>query len=270
MNLSLGSLESSYLISYLAGSLMPVLASAELAPKDDVRVERKSDGSFVSDFDKRVEEMILDYIVMRFPGLDVVSEEIAHVWPPTSSEFCIIDPVDGTHNFLMGAPVFGSMIAFVRDGQVIFSAIITSREICFAGRGAGAFMIKRHCSKSNPIMVSAQTKLKESLILFEGDRKKVAPVIWGLNFHIGRFRYGFSSAVSQILVASGGLHPNGVDGVVSLGNKPWDHLTGCLLVEEAGGKATDRYGRPYSIANCCDIIFSNGKIHDQLLETINL
>lgn len=271
MNLYLGTPEVSNLISYTIDKVMPELTRATLRVDSNIRFENKPDKTLVSAFDKKLEMMLVGVVEEYFPGLDIVSEESPHVWPPTSSGFCIIDPLDGTHNFLMGAPIFGSMLAFVRDGRVDFSMIVTSREICFAERGMGAFMIKDPCGGpdgTRHMKVSSQTDLKEALVLFDGPSERIGPLIGRISGEMRRFRHGLSAAVSQILLASGGLYPSGADAVVSIGNKPWDHLAGCLLVEEAGGKVTDLRGNPYSITNCNNIVFSNGKIHEQIVETL--
>lgn len=258
----------SSLISYAIDKLRPELTRAAFRLDSNIRFENKPDKTLVSAFDKKLEMMLVNIIKTDFPGLDIVSEETSHVWPPTSSEFCVIDPLDGTHNFLMGASIFGSMLAFVRNGQVDFSMIVTPREICFAERGMGAFRIGNLRDGTQRMRVSSQTDLKEALVLFDGPSKIIGPLIGRISGEMRRFRHGLSAAVSQILLASGGLYPSGADAVVSLGNKPWDHLAGCLLVEEAGGKTTDPNGNPYSITNCSDVVFSNGKIHEQIVEVL--
>lgn len=241
-------------------------------------VKEKEPTEFVSSVDIKLHKAISKFLqnIPYIENCPVISEEdFDGVWPPKSENFWLIDPLDGTHNFLAGIPSFGSMIALVQNRALVFSAIFipamekmdgTGFNFAIIGKGAWRY----HYSKMRKIKVSQQPDLKKAFALFEGKWKNIVSVNFAQKAMISaeRIRSSLSSSVSGTLVASGDNNPNGVDALISCLNKPWDNLPGCLLVEEAGGIVTDFEGNSWSLENCKNLIYSNGILHQQLLTLV--
>lgn len=234
----------------------------------DFRIERKNAAQgridIVTQVDRESEQIILDAIRKEYPDHDVVSEER----PPelTGSRWrWFVDPLDGTVNFAHGYPIFSISIALT-DHDTLLAAMIYDplRDECFsATRDRGAFL------NSRPIRVSGTTRLDESVVAtgFPYDRasspennvaefSRVVTRVQGI-------RRGGSAAIDLAYVSCGRL-----DGFWELKLKPWDQAAGMLLVEEAGGRVSDRTGGPTN-AYALNVVATNGLIHDQLVNLVS-
>jgi fructose-1,6-bisphosphatase/inositol monophosphatase family enzyme len=207
-----------------------------------------------------------------FPGIHLVSEELDASWPPDQDEFVILDPLDGTHNFLMGIPLFGTMFAFIAHGVIEWSTIfLPMEELCgnngfyFAARRNGAW--KYQGNEAIKLQVSSQRVLDRAQVLLEGKSKNVfkSSLAQSIQRNVLRTRNNISMCWSITRVASGGLFPNGIDAMVSFDNKPSDNLPGVLFIEEAGGKVSDFSGDTVSLTRCKSLVFSNGLLHPSLI-----
>lgn len=235
-------------------------------------VSIKEHGELVGELDKEIEQCYFRFFAEYFPNDVIVSEETEHVWPP-SGDFWIIDPCDGTHNFLSGSSLFGTMAARVQRGVVTFSAIFLPAKKfgmesgCYiAGRNHGSWEWRRDKNHQR-LRVTRIELLQESFLLFEGPSRCVDDSSLARHFknQIQFYQKPSASSWAGVLAASGGNYPRGFDGIVTFGNSPWDMLPISLLVEEAGGKVTDHKGNPMTLDNCSDLVMSNGVIHDQIL-----
>lgn len=246
---------------------------------------KKAANELVGELDKELQERIIGYLRSKFNAECIVSEEIQNSWPPITDSFWIIDPLDGTHNFLMGLPLFGTMIAQVIDGHVVFSVIflpceavleasllqydpIFSSGLYFAGKNQGAW--KHSTLGVEKIEISQLKRLKEATALFEGSSRHLCKneLVMEVIQNVVRTRLSFSSCWSVTKVASGGNSNVSADVLISLGNKPWDNLPGCLLVEEAGGRVTSLDGEKWSLSNCKDLVFANKQLHQEVMQLI--
>lgn len=232
----------------------------------------KEGGELVGTLDKAIEERFFRFLNGHFPGIPMVSEEAGGEWPPQSDLTWLIDPLDGSHNHLCGLPMFGSMAALIEGGDVTFSAFFLPMEFAlgrsgfyFAGRGAGAWL----WNSSSPLKlaVSRERNLSEAFLLLEGRTKTLwgSPAVSPQVLATRRARVNVSMAWAATRLAAGSLFPAGADLVVAVGNKPSDNLPACLLIEEAGGKVSDFSGKPWSVENSQDLLYSNGFLHDQAL-----
>ncbi|KKS96808.1 hypothetical protein A3B05_00855 [Candidatus Giovannonibacteria bacterium RIFCSPLOWO2_01_FULL_43_160] len=225
---------------------------------------------FVGELDLFLQTVLCDFL----PSLidcKIVSEEIKSAWPPVSSDFWIIDPLDGTDNSGMLSFNFGTMGALIERGGISLAWIyLPIREqvfgdgFFFAVRGNGAF--QKTPIGFKPLHVSDKRDFEKANVFLEGESKKLpeSPFICKIRQNT-RNRNGMSCALSFALLASGFHAPIPVDAVISYKNEPWDNLPGILLTEEAGGKVTDFYGRPWSLENCGSLVFSNGLLHGQII-----
>ncbi|MEE8340985.1 MAG: inositol monophosphatase family protein [Candidatus Neomarinimicrobiota bacterium] len=227
-------------------------------------IEFKGKTNLVTKTDRQSEEIIIYEIQKTFPKHGIIAEESTRI--NTESEYqWIIDPLDGTTNFVHGYPSFGISIGVLHNHSYICGIIreLPANKTYSAIKGKGAF-----CD-SQPISVSSVNSLENSLLVtgfgYEHDEK------WSANMELfkhftdisqGARRLG-AAAVDLCHVASGK-----VDGYWEFDLQPWDSTAGVLLIKEAGGKVTKMDGNIYSI-NHPQLLATNGKIHDKMLKITN-
>jgi myo-inositol-1(or 4)-monophosphatase len=230
----------------------------------DFRIDRKNpfEGSIdiVTDADRASEALILEEIHREFPDHDILTEET----PTTRSGspwLWVVDPLDGTVNFAHGFPVFCTSIALVEHGRLLAGMVYDPlrKDSFFAARDSGASL------NGEPIHVSKANRIDRSLLAtgFPYDQAispdnnlaefcAVAPRAQGM-------RRAGSAAMDLAYVAAGRL-----DGFWELKLNPWDMAAGMLLVEEAGGRVSDRSGQSTDMYTDI-IVATNGHIHDLLV-----
>ncbi len=218
--------------------------------------EEQKLSSIVTEADIACEKKIFSILKKAFPDYNILSEETG-AEERGSSYTWIIDPLDGTQNFVLGLPEFGVAIALVKDKEVIMSVLYFPifDELYFAEKGKGAFLNGKKISVS-----SVNTLAKSTLSLnFERGVKKGnyfldLPIFLQCRVFTIRCAIFFASFVSS----------GKFDGAVVMGLFPWDVAASSLLVSEAGGKVTGINGEPFDYSTG-DLVASNGKIHDALL-----
>lgn len=215
--------------------------------------------------DIEAEKAVVSVIKGRFPGHNFVAEE--HKYENTGSEYTwIIDPLDGTSNFVYGLPIFCVSIALAKNNQVIAGVVYDPArdELFSAEKGKGAFLNRRK------IAVSSMDKLTEALLItgFYYDRgndmvENLEKIRRFLSYPIIGLRRLGAAALDLCYVASGRA-----SGYWEYNLNPWDFAAGELIVEEAGGKVTGRHGEPLPLEKHF-VAASNGKIHNAMLEILN-
>jgi myo-inositol-1(or 4)-monophosphatase len=231
---------------------------------DVKNVEHKGFNDLVSYVDKEAERQIVDHLSTIFPEAGFITEEGTNT---TRSEVYnwVIDPLDGTTNFIHGIPVFSVSIALMERDEVILGVVyeINLHECFYAIKGGGAF-----CNET-PIQVSSAPNLAASLIAtgfpyynFEQIDKYLAALKSLMQSTHGLRRFG-SAAVDLAYVASGRL-----EGFFEYNLNSYDVAAGALIVQEAGGKVTDFLGGGDYIFGR-QIVATNSKIHDEFLIELN-
>ncbi len=228
--------------------------------QDGVRF--KSDNSPVTDADLGSSEIIKKVISEAFPMHSILDEELPDalsrkVGPEPT---WIIDPLDGTSNFIAGIPLFAIVIAYVVEGKTQVGVIYDPlhEDLFVAQLGKGATL------NGHPIHVSSKDALRGAM-LFAGrgyrdqDHERHGKIIYALEQKTTYFRRLGCAAIMLASVAAGRA-----DSVILTGNKPWDVVAGVLLVAEAGGRVTDYCGNVWSL-DSSDLVATNGVIHDQLI-----
>jgi histidinol-phosphatase len=222
----------------------------------DLVVETKPDMSPVTEVDRSVEQALRDRIARDRPADGVVGEEFGA--DGSEEARWIIDPIDGTKNYVRGIPVWGTLIAIERDGAIVaavISAPAMSRRRWWATRGEGAF------ADDNPIRVSDVSELDDAQLLFGGlkawKRTGFLDRLVDLCLRCWRGR-GFGDFWMHMLVAEGAADI-AVEPEVSL----WDLAAVKLIVEEAGGRFTDLAGRATPSGGSA--LSTNGLLHDEVL-----
>jgi myo-inositol-1(or 4)-monophosphatase len=229
--------------------------------KDEIR--RKSRNDFISFVDENSERLIVDTIHSVYPEHDILAEEFGEIKQHSAYRW-IIDPLDGTTNYISRIPIFAISIALQHNNDLVLAVIYdpVRDELFHAIRNEGAFL------NETPIHVSGTTSLSESLIAtgfpFKAkyllkDYLKAFESIFTES--IGVRRMG-AAAVDMAYVAAGRF-----EGFWEIGLKPWDMAAGTLIIEEAGGTVTDFWGKGYFLNNA-HIIASNGKVHAELADKI--
>jgi len=227
-------------------------------------IHHKGVVDLVTEYDVRVEELILKRLAEHFPDYTLVGEE-SHEGGYPHDRAIYIDPIDGTTNFIHGIPHLGVSIGVWEDSKptmaVVYNPILN--ELFWAEAGGGAYL------NDTPLHVSTQTKLQQSLIatgfpyakVNEGiEYRWVIDVLTSLLPHIRDIRRLGAAAIDLCYLAQGR-----VDAFYEIDLKPWDVAAGILIVQEAGGVITNQTGASFAFEDK-GIVASNGHTHDQLLE----
>ena len=232
----------------------------------DVAVERKPDRTFVTIADRAIEELIRARIADTFPRHGVLGEEFGEEAAGASVRW-IVDPIDATHNFMRGVPIFGTLMAVERDGE-LQAAVISAPALGqrWGGwRGGGAWAMSTMLTgDARRMSVSGIGELGDAQVLYSNptdlERSGLAPGIARVRGRAWRER-GFGDFWGYTLVAEGAA-----EAMIEVGLKPWDAAAPFLLVEEAGGRVTDFEGtRTFTGAS---ILASNGRLHQALLDDL--
>ncbi len=223
---------------------------------------KKADGTMVSAADHGSEKRILRMLRKSFPQDAVLSEESGET-SGTSGYRWILDPLDGTHNFLAGIPIFGILLALQREGETIFSICeFPMFDECFvAEKRKGAFL------NGKRIRVSKANSLEGSVFLGDGNRnlqfQETMRDIKAFQEAGCRFRFLGEGPFGMTRIARG----TALVAVLRLG-KIWDIAAPALLVEEAGGKVTDMQGKPLSRKPSA-LVATNGTLHQKALSMLS-
>jgi histidinol-phosphatase len=224
----------------------------------DLQIDTKPDRTFVTQADTAIERLIRTRIGDAFPGHGLVGEEYG-VAAAGASVRWYIDPIDGTHNFIRGVPLFGTLLGVERDGELQVAVLSAPAldERWWAHRGGGAWA-RRGAGETRRIRVSGVSALGDAQILYGSARDIAAsgraPGFDGLLRDAWRER-GFGDFWGYALVAEGAA-----EAMVEVELKSWDAAAPTVLVEEAGGRVTDFDGRRDIEAGT--IIASNGRLHE--------
>jgi myo-inositol-1(or 4)-monophosphatase len=200
---------------------------------ESVRVSQKKANDFVTEVDHAAEKAIIDTLLAAYPGHAIWAEESGREHGAQDSEFVwIIDPLDGTTNFIHGLPIYCVSIALAVNGKVEQAVVYdpTRNDLFTATRGRGAFLNDRR------IRVSKRTELKGCLIstgfpFREGDNfQEYLAMMGDVMQRTAGIRRPGAAALDLAYVAAGYT-----DGFFERGLQPWDVAAGSLLVTEAGG-----------------------------------
>src|SRR5690348_686577 len=220
-----------------------------------LRVDTKSDASPVTDADRAIETMARALVRERQPALGLLGEEQGEAAGVGGARL-IIDPIDGTRNFVRGIPVFATLLAIEADGDVVagLASAPALRARWRAARGAGAFRDARR------LRVSGVRSLEDALLLHGNLGLQEGGPPAGFAQLVGRVGHtrGFGDFYQHMLVAEG-AGDVAIDPVMH----PWDIAALQVIVEEAGGRATGVGGERSIYAG--SLVTSNGALHEAML-----
>jgi len=233
----------------------------------DIEVSRKPDRTFVTVADQGIEREIRGRIAAAFPAHGVVGEEYGEAAGEETDEARVrwfIDPIDGTHNFIRGVPLFGTLLAVEVDGELQVGLISAPalRERWYAARGLGAW--NRGVDGERQVHVSQIADIADAQLVYGSRREDVASGLMpGFDATIAaswRDR-GFGDFWGYALVAEGAA-----EAMIETGMHTWDVAAPLVLIEEAGGRVTDVTGARRIDAP--SFVGSNGHLHDELLRRL--
>ncbi len=214
---------------------------------ENLQVKKKGPKDFVTKTDKRVEKILIEELEKSKRNYSFITEESGKINKTDTDNFWIIDPIDGTTNFLHGIPHFAISVALKSKNEIITGLIFDpiKNEIFYAEKNAGSFFNNRR------IRVSKKIELEDCLFATNHEG--------AINSKLN-LRYTGCAALDLAYVASGRL-----DGYFHNKINIWDIAAGVLIVKEAGGKVNDINKFD---TNNINIRASNNNIHNKMLENL--
>jgi len=230
-----------------------------------LKVGVKGPNDFVSEVDRAAEEAIIGTLLEAYPGHGILAEESGRAHGAKNSEYVwIIDPLDGTTNFLHGFPVYAVSIALAHRGQVQQAVVYdpTRNDLFFASKGRGAFLNDRR------LRVSKRTRLSDALIgtgfpFRKGDNfKRYVKMFEEVMQSCAGLRRPGAAALDLCYVAAGYY-----DGFFETGLQPWDAAAGSLMITEAGGLIGNFTGESDFLYQR-EVVAGNPKVYGQLVQLL--
>ncbi|MDX8513867.1 inositol monophosphatase family protein [Mesorhizobium captivum] len=238
--------------------------SRDFGEVQNLQVSMKGPGDYVSQADRKAEEIVFAELSKARPGYAFLMEERGAVEGEDGQHRWIVDPLDGTTNFLHGIPIFSVSIALERQGQIVAGVVYNPAmdELYTAERGGGAFMNDRR------LRVAGRTKLTDAVIgcgvphLGRGQHGNFLIELRNVMAEVSGVRRLGSAALDLAYVAAGRM-----DGFWETGLSAWDIAAGTLLIREAGGFVSDMDGGQ-DMLEAGSIVAGNELIQRALLKTV--
>ena len=232
---------------------------------ENLQVSSKGPGDFVTSADKRTEKILIDELQKAHPEYGIITEETGIINKSNTKNRWIIDPIDGTFNFMNGIPQFAISVGYEEENEikcgVIFNPIMN--EMFCAEKGNGAYL------NNSRIRVSKKNKIKDALIVTGGPKgaSKIKDKIFSeyinVSNNVSNVRKFGSAALDVAYVACGRF-----DGYWQRELNYWDIAAGIIILKEAGG-FIDFFEEDKSAPLKRNILASNSYIHEELRELIN-
>lgn len=260
-------------MAYASPALNVMVAAARKAGRplvrdfgelENLQISMKGPADFVTSADRRTERILIDELSKARPGYGFLGEEGGTVHGADRTHRFIIDPIDGTTNFMHGIPHFAISIGLEREGQLVAGMVYNpvTDDLFVAEKGHGAYLNNKR------LRVAARKDLTPSVIATglpflgkEGHVRANAEMAAIMNVTAGIRRFG-SASLDMAYVAAGRF-----DGFWERHLKAWDIAAGIVLVREAGGVVTDLNGGP-EMLELGAVLASNEYLHPQLLKLL--
>ena len=231
---------------------------------ENLQVSLKGPGDFVTNCDKKVEKILIDELLKARPSYSILSEEIGEINNDDSFKW-IIDPIDGTSNFLHGVPHFAISVGLEYNKEIICGIIYDpiKDEMFTAEKGNGSYL------NNQRMRVSSRSKLEDCMIFTGGPKRDAKNRELALKEYykfsikvLTPIRKLGSASLDMAYVAAGRC-----DGFLQRNLNYWDVAAGIILVKEAGGFVTDFNGENEYIQNKT-ILATNAKINKEMIEVL--
>jgi len=232
---------------------------------DLLTISSKAPNDFVTEVDKAAENAIIEVLLQAYPGHGILAEESGSERGARDSDYVwIIDPLDGTTNFIHGFPVYAVSIALAFKGQVQQAVVYdpSRNDLFFASKGRGAFLNDKR------LRVSKRIRMNEALIgtgfpFRKGDNfKRYVKMFEAVMQNCAGLRRPGAAALDLCYVAAGYY-----DGFFETGLHPWDIAAGSLMITEAGGLIGNFTGDADFLFQR-EVVAGNPKIYGQLVHTL--
>jgi myo-inositol-1(or 4)-monophosphatase len=231
---------------------------------ENLQVSLKGPSDFASAADRRAEETIYRELLKARPTFGFHMEERGRIAGSDSSHEWVVDPLDGTTNFLHGIPLFAISIALLKDGAPIAGVVYSpvTDELYAAERGRGGFL------NDHRLRVAARRDLSDSVVCCgiphrgRGDPARFHKELQAVQGKVAGIRRTGAAALDLAWVAAGRF-----DGFWEYGLSPWDLAAGMILIREAGGIVTDLDGE-LEVLSKGSVLAGNEYIHRGLLAAI--
>ncbi|WP_214470825.1 inositol monophosphatase family protein [Mesorhizobium sp. dw_380] len=238
--------------------------SRDFGEVQNLQVSMKGPGDYVSQADRKAEDIVFAELSKARPGYGFLMEERGTVAGDDSQHRWIVDPLDGTTNFLHGIPLFAVSIALERQGQIVAGVIYNPAmdELYTTERGGGAFLNDRR------LRVAGRIKLVDAVIgcgvphLGRGQHGNFLIELRHVMAEVSGVRRLGSASLDLAYVAAGRM-----DGFWEVGLSAWDMAAGLLLIREAGGFVSDMDGGQDMLDNG-SVVAGNEIIQRALLKTV--
>jgi len=231
---------------------------------ENLQVSSKGPGDFVTSADKRTEKILIEELQKAHPDYGIITEETGIINKSNTKNRWIIDPIDGTFNFMNGVPQFAISVGYEEENEikcgVIFNPIMN--EMFCAEKGNGAYL------NNSRIRVSKKNKIKDALIVTGGPKgsSKIKDKIFSeyinVSNNVSNVRKFGSAALDIAYVACGRF-----DGYWQRELNYWDIAAGIIILKEAGG-FVDFFEEDKNIPLKRNILASNSFIHEEFKELI--
>ena len=232
---------------------------------ENLQVSSKGPGNFVTSADKRTEKILIEELQRAHPEYGIITEETGIINKSNTDNRWVIDPIDGTMNFLNGIPQFAISIGYEEKGEitcgVIFNPIVN--EMFVAEKGNGAYL------NNSRIRVSNKKKIKDALLVTGGPeetskiKNKIFSEYINVSNNVSNVRKFGSAALDMAYVACGRF-----DGYWQRELNYWDIAAGIIILKEAGG-FINFFEEDNNYPLKKNIIASNSNIHSELLDLIS-
>lgn len=235
---------------------------------ENLQVSRKGAGGFVSTADLKAEKIIIKELQRAYPDYSILSEEVGFIKGSDPEYRWIVDPLDGTTNFLHGFPLFCTTIALERTLPNRKTEIIAAVTRCpatgetfWAEKGSGAWLERDDRSGGERLRIAARTKLNTALLAI-GSCKNDTEIIQKLTYDVAAIRSLGATALGLAYVAAGRM-----DCFVQSNVETWDMAAGVLLISEAGGYVSDMKDKK-DMFKSRSIVAANDDIHREIFKKL--
>tara|TARA_Y100000817_G_scaffold197132_1_gene154265 strand:- start:1899 stop:2699 length:801 start_codon:yes stop_codon:yes gene_type:complete len=231
---------------------------------ENLQVSTKAPGDFVTSADKRTEKILINELQKAHPEYGIITEESGIVNKSNVKNRWVIDPIDGTMNFLNGLPQFAISVGYEENGEILCGVIFNPimNEMFCAEKGNGAYL------NNSRIRVSNKKKIKDALLVTGGPkaaskiRNKIFSEYINVSDKVSNVRKFGSAALDIAYVACGRF-----DGYWQRELNYWDIAAGIIILKEAGG-FVDFFDQDLNSPLKKNILATNSNIHDELKDLI--
>jgi myo-inositol-1(or 4)-monophosphatase len=239
--------------------------SRDFGEVQNLQVSLKGPGDYVSQADRKAEKIVKEELLKARPTYGFLGEESEEIKGTDGSHRWIVDPLDGTTNFLHGIPMFATSIGLERSGEIVAGVVYNpaTDELFTAEKGGGAFVNDRR------LRVSARKNLSDAVVgcgiphLGQTMHGRFLVQLRHVMGEVAGVRRFGSASLDLAYVAAGRL-----DGFWEEGQHPWDMAAGIVLIREAGGFTSDLSGGA-DMFGSGTVVAGNEHIHKALLDVAN-